>query len=503
MDRAVLGVDIGTGSAKAVLVGLDGALLAEETWRHAVSRPAPGQFEHDADKVWWSGLVTVVRRLLAAAPHIQVEAIGLSACGPCVVPIDEAGRALRPGILYGVDTRATRQVAEAEARIGARAVADLYGMPLTSQSIGPKIDWLAENEPQVYERTSRLLTANGYLGYRLTGGHFVDHHQAAYFQPYYRDHDWDGTFDRSEVRSRLPELVWSDQVIGTVHAGASAETGLAEGLPVVLGSSDGLTGAYGAGGRPGVPVLNYGTTLGLTVLSSGRTGHRTGGLWRTPGAFAGELCTVGALSTSGALTEWFLEVFGKDVQASAPDRATAFERLEAEARLSPADGTGPLVLPYFAGERTPIYDPGAKGVILGLTLEHTRGDLYRAVLEGTAYAVRHLVEEMGAMGVDVPVLRVVGGGTSSRLWLQIVSDVTGIPQQVVSPQLGAPLGAAFLAAAGCGLAAGPDAVEHWTGSGSSYAPDPGAQAIHEVRYAAFRSAYTTTRPLLDALGETA
>ncbi len=457
-------------------------------------------FEHDAEEAWWAGVVAATRAALADLPSdTRVEAIGLSACGPCLVPVDGAGRALRPGILYGVDTRASAQVAATERAIGPDKVRADFGMPLSSQTVGPKIDWLVENEPETFAATSQLLTANSFVAYRLSGRACIDHHQAAYFAPYYRDGAWDSTYDTAGVVSRLPELAWSDEVIGAVTDAAAAQTGLPPGVPVVLGSSDGLTGAYGAGTQAeGDGVLNYGTTLGLTVFAP-RTAA-TGGVWRTPGAVAGQDCLLAGLSTGGVLATWFVEQLGRDLLVDAPDDAAgAYHRLAEEAERSPAGAAGLLLLPYFAGERTPIYDPGAAGVLLGLRLSHSRGDLYRAVLEGTAYGIRHVLEEMSRLGGVVETLRAVGGGLRTALWQQIVSDVTGLPQKIISPHHGAPVGAAHLAALGTGLVAEGHSPSSWVAVSKVVTPQPAVRPVYDARFAVYLEAYQRTRPLIEQL----
>jgi xylulokinase len=499
MTGAFVGVDIGTRSTKAVAIDHNGALLGSVAVDHQVDCPEPGRFEHDATQVWWLGVVAALRSLLSTLPSgLALEGVGLTACGPCLVPVDHGGEPLRPGILYGVDTRAAEQVRRLERDIGPEQILADYGMPLTSQSAGPKIDWLAEIEPAVYARTAHLLTANGFAAWRLTGEVRCDHHQAAYFAPYYRAGQWDRTHDRWGVVDRLPPLAWSDEVIGEVTAAAAEATGLPVGLPVVLGSSDGLTAAYGAGTlSDATAVLNYGNTLGLTVMTTASVG--TGGVWRTPGARPGELCLVAGLATAGALTSWFVEQFARELAAD-PD--AAYEMLAAEAGASPPGAAGLLLLPYFAGERTPFYDPGAAGVLLGLRLQHTRGDHYRAILEGTGFGVRHLLDELAGMGVMVERIRAVGGGTRTALWPQVVSDITGVPQQVVGPRGGAAVGAALLTALGSGA----ELTGLWVDSDSVHPtlhptlqPTSSLKPLYDERFRVFRAAYERTRPLISAL----
>jgi xylulokinase len=496
VTRAYLGVDVGTRSTKAVALDAEGAVLTAAAVDHPVLSRQPGHFEHDATQVWWLGVVAAIRSLLTALPAgVTVEGLGLSCCGPCFVPVDESGTPLRDGILYGVDTRAAAQVSRLEQEIGADSILADFGMPLTSQSIGPKIDWLAEVEPDIYAATAHLLPANSFAAWHLTGEMRIDHHQAAYFAPYYRAGGWDRTHDRCGVVDRLPALAWSQDVVGHVSTAAAAETGLPQGLPVILGSSDGLTAAYGSGAvEEGSAVLNYGSTLGLTVMTS--QASRPGGVWITPGASPGQLCLAAGLATGGALATWFIDRFARELGNS----DEAYRVLAEEAERSSPGANGLLLLPYFAGERTPFYDPGAAGALVGLRLAHTRGDLYRAVLEGTGFGVRHLLEELSSMGVAITALRAVGGGTRTPLWQQIVSDISGVTQQVVASHHGAAAGAAVLALLATGAAIGPAA---WELAPESIVrlitPTATLTSLYEQRYRLFRETYERTRPVIDGL----
>ncbi|HEY3925486.1 MAG TPA: FGGY family carbohydrate kinase [Acidothermaceae bacterium] len=498
MTDAFLGIDIGTRSTKGVVL-IDGSVVGEAHVGHDVSNPVPQQFEHDAESIWWGGVVAVTRLVLAALPKdVRIVAVGLSACGPCVVPVDEAGRPLRPAILYGVDTRSTREVAALQDGIGRDVVQARFGMPLTSQTVGPKIDWIVANEPDVYERTRAFASTNGFVGLRLTGVLGLDRHQAAYWAPYFRDGGWDASYDTADVVKKLPELFWSTDVVGHVTAPAAEQTGLPRGIPVVIGSSDGMTSAYGTGtSEASQAVLNYGSTLGATVFTGRSTA--TGGVWRTPGAVAGQDCLVAGMSTGGALAKWFLEQFAREL-LQAGDSSSAFLQLAAEAESSPAGARGLLLLPYFAGERTPFYDPGAAGVVLGLRLDHTRGDHYRALLEGTAFGVRHILDEMARMEADVESLRATGGGTATALWLQIVSNVTGLSQEVVAPPYGSASGAAFLAAIGAGPLDGLADIAARVPVCRVVRPDAQVSKTYQRLFATYLALYTQTRDLLTELG---
>src|SRR5690606_4981990 len=232
----------------------------------------------------------------------------------------------------------------------------------------------------------------------------------------------------------MPALAWAGDVAGEVTATASDLTGIPAGTPVVTGTIDAWTEAVSIGAHEvGDLMLMYGTTMFL--IATGDATLRTPSMWTTAGAFAGTRNLAGGMATSGAVTAWLKDLTDAD-----------YPQLLAESAESGVGARGLLILPYFAGERTPIQDADARGVIAGLTLRHGRGDLYRAALEATALGVRHNVETMRAAGADIRRIVAVGGGTQGRLWLQIVSDATGLVQEVPATTIGASYGAAFLAA---------------------------------------------------------
>lgn len=431
-----LGVDIGTSSSKGVLVYENGEVLASAVREHEVARPAPGHVEMDG-AVWWDEFVSIARELTSST-DAPIAAVGVSGMGPCVLVTDAGGTPLRPAILYGVDTRATEQIARLEAELGADAVLTRGGSALSTQAVGPKLAWIADHEPEVFSAARRLFMPSSWLAWNLTGAYILDHHSASQSTPLY-DTDamqWYSPWcDRLVPRLELPPLLWPGDIAGTVTPAAATATGLPAGVPVVAGTIDAWSEAVSVGAQqPGDLMLMYGTTMFLVNTLDRRV--TVDGLWGTVGAFEGTRNLAGGMATSGAITSWLRGLIG----------GLDYAQLTTLAAESPPGARGLLLLPYFAGERTPIADPDARGVIAGLTLEHTAGDLYRAALEGIALGVRHNVEALEAGGGDIRRVVAVGGGTRGGLWAQIVSDVTGRRQEVHEVTIGASYGAAFLAA---------------------------------------------------------
>lgn len=482
---AVLGVDIGTSSTKGVLVRPDGHVLRSATREHRVDRPRAGWVEMDG-RVWWQEFVDISRELLAPG-DVTVTAVGVSGMGPCVLLTDETSTPLRPAILYGVDTRATRQIESLTVELGEQQILDRCGSVLTSQAVGPKLRWVAEEEPDVFARARQLYMPASWLGHHLTGEYGLDFHSASQCTPLF-DADarewWRPWADLIAPGLELPALRWPGDAIGDVTPDAAAETGLPAGVPVITGTIDAWSEAISVGAhRAGDLMLMYGTTMFLVHTVEERL--TTPSMWGTVGALPGTRNLAGGMATSGAITGWLRELFGS------PD----FPQLLSEAETSGVGARGLLMLPYFAGERTPVMDPHARGLVAGLTLSHTRGDLYRAALEATALGVRHNVDTMVEAGARIKRVVAVGGGTQGGLWTQIVSDVTGLAQVIPSQTIGASYGAAFLAA----QVHDSVSIDDWNPPAGICEPDPAVARDYAELYDLYRELYTATRTTVHAL----
>jgi xylulokinase len=481
MTELVLGLDVGTSSSKGVLAAPDGTIVATAERAHGVSRPRQGWFEHDADAVWWADVVALCRELTPRAGD-ALRGVCVSGLGPCLLAADADGAPLRPAILYGIDTRAEREIADLTDRYGAAAVLERGGSPLTSQAIGPKLLWLQRHEPKVWSGTRRLLMASSYAVQRLTGEYVLDHHSASQCDPLYdlEAKAWFHPWAQDIAPGlELPRLLWPAEVAGEVTAAAADETGLPAGIPVAAGTIDAWAEATSVGvRRPGDLMLMYGTTMFLVEIVE--RARPTEQLWSTAGVQPGTDTLAAGMATSGALTAWFRDLV----------ELADYDRLFADAAEVPAGADGLVVLPYFAGERTPLFDPRARGVVAGLTLDHGRGHLFRALLEATAYGVRHNVEAMAAAGEDASRIVAVGGGARSAQWPQIVTDVLQRPQALPRQTIGASYGDALMAAVATGMAA-PDA--DWNPIVQWLEPDAALEERYGELYDIYRRLYPATR----------
>lgn len=483
----LLGVDIGTGSSKAVLTDVNGAVLHTAYRAHGTSMPRPGWFEAHAEAMWWAEVVALCRDLLAEAGSGDVAALCVSGVGPALVLTDSDLRPLRPAILYGIDTRAEQQIDELTARYGEEQILKTCGKVLSTQALGPKLRWVQLNEPEVWAKARYWFGASSFIVAKLCGEYVLDRHTASQCDPMYdlREQTWTSWATDICGHLPLPRLAWPTEVVGHVTMEAAQQTGLLAGTPVVAGTIDAWAEGFSAGARrPGDLMLMYGSTMFFVqVLSSMRT-HRM--LWTTAGVAPGSLTVAAGMSTSGTLTNWVKTLTGDP----------PFEDLIAEAAAVPPGSGGLLLLPYFAGERTPIFDPRARGVLAGLSLHHTRGHLFRAAYEGIAFGIRQIVDILEEGAEPPRRIFAVGGGTKGGLWTQIVSDVTGREQRLPAQTIGASYGDALMAAIGIGIV--PPETD-WTELSSIVTPNRLCADRYDSMYRLYRELYPATRAVVHQL----
>ncbi len=477
----VLGVDIGTGSIKGVLATPEGEIVASATAAQRVSMPQPGFVEMDAETDWWDATCSIIHELTRHAPSDAIAGVCVSGLGPCLLLCDEADRPTRPAILYGIDMRAEAEISELTARLGAAEILARGGKALSSQAVGPKLLWVRRHEPDVWARSRRWYSSHSFIVARLTGEYVLDHHTASQNDPMYdlSANEWFLPWAEELAHGlELPRLAWPGELAGEVTRAAADACGLKPGIPVCAGTVDAWAEMVSAGlQEEGDMMLMYGSTMFIIQVVGAASPHL--GLWTTTGVTPGSNTLSAGMATTGILTEWMRHLTG----------GASFEELVAEAARIPAGSDGLIVLPYFAGERAPIYDPDARGLIAGLTLGHHRGHLFRATYEGIAYGIRQILEMFAA--AEGPPQRVVavGGGTQGGLWTQIVTDVTGQPQSVPGQTIGASYGDALLAAKATNLTDRPS----WANESRVLLPDPAVREVYDACFESYSAFYPLAR----------
>jgi xylulokinase len=360
--NATLGIDIGTYESKGVLVDSSGRVLASAARPHELIVPRAGWAEHRAEQDWWGDFVWLARKLLADSglEASEVKAVGASAIGPCMLPVDADGAPLMNAVLYGVDTRAAREIDDLTASIGADRILSHSGNALTSQAVGPKILWLKRNRPDIYAKARMFLNATSFLVHRLTGRFVTDHYSASNIAPLYdiEQRTWSDSLTQEITDlERLPEIAWTTEIAGAVTRRAAEETGLAFGTPVIVGTIDAAAEAISVGILDASEMmLMYGSTIFTIRIGSERIGDPR--LWHAPWLFADQYACMAGLATSGTLTHWFADQLARDLSPEATMGALA-----AEARRQAP--TGSFFSPIFpaSGRRYTIRTPKAPSLV--------------------------------------------------------------------------------------------------------------------------------------------
>lgn len=501
MAQYLLGVDIGSHESKGVLTDTTGKVVAQHVLKHEMQYPKPGFVEHDVEAVWWGEFANICRNLVEKAGIDAKEIAGVAVTAAFgMVPVDKDCNPLRPGgIMYGVDTRSVAEIDELNERMGEEFILQRCGNPLSTQQMGPKILWLKNNEPEIFEKAYKFLPSSSFIVARLTGEFVIDQLHAGFHGPLYdlKKQSWGKDLCEGIVEiERLPEIKWACEIAGTVTDKASSETGLAVGTPVTVGTSDVAAEALSIGvTSPGETMMMYGSTAWITLLVEEPVLHEA--LWASPFVFPGVFCLHGGTATSGSMTRWMRDNIASEmVSAEEKGEPEAYTKLTEMAQGAPPGSDGLVILPYFAGERSPINDPHAKGMIFGLQMRHGRSHLYRAALEGVGYSINHTLQIMREAGADPKLVTAVGGGTKSKVWLQSVSDITGVPQEVPAVTLGASYGNAFLAGYAVGIFEAPEDIRKWVAVDSRVSPDPKNTEIYNALMEVYLQLYKRNADLM-------
>ena len=496
MTEYLLGVDIGTASSKGVLIeAKSGKPVAETAIAHGLSMPKAGWVEQDAETIWWDEFVQIVKDLLAQSTiqPSEIAGVGISGIGPCVLPVDADFKPLRPAILYGIDSRASSEIQQYEEAFGSEEIFRRAGCELSSSSVAPKILWIYKNEPEIYQKTRWFMSCQNFIVARLTGRAAIDIYTASTYSPIIdvEKIEWlDEEVAGLNPFDKLPEKVWSTDIVGKVTVEAAKICGLAEGTPVIAGAIDAAAEAVSIGNAlAGETMAMFASSNSIIALTDAYTRSRT--FWGLNWLFPGQYALVGGMATVGSLTKWFLEnIYRADPEA---EGANLYAQMSKLLEKSKPGANNLLALPYFEGERTPINDPNARGTFFGLTLRHSQADLYRALLEAVGFGIRHNLEALAEEGVAVNRINAVGGATENLAWMQIIADIAEVEVRIMQGNSGAPFGAAILAGIGVGIYKDASQAKIWDHTAISLKPNPDNAEIYRRLYPAFRRLYEDTK----------
>jgi len=503
MQSYVLGVDVGTGGTRAVVISEGGQIAVSATEEHEpFASPEIGWAEQRPED-WWRACGIAVRKALAGAAlrAEQIACVGFSGQMHGAVMLDASDEVVRPALIW-CDVRTEKQGRELTEKIGAEALIRLTCNPALPNFTLTKFLWVRENEPENWKRVRSVMLPKDYVRFRLTGERATDMADASgTLMLDVANRRWsDAVLQAAGIeKSLLPRLFESPEICGRVSAAGSAATGLQQGTPVVAGAGDQAAGAVGMGiVAPGAVSATIGTS-GVVFAATDRPSLDPKGRLHTfCHAVPGRWHVMGVTQAAGLSLRWFRDRFGAGGNtAGGEDRQDPYDRLAAEAAAVPPGSDGLLWAPYLMGERTPHLDPNARAALIGLTASHTRGHVVRAILEGVAFSLRDSFTLFAEMGVPVRNIRLGGGGARSALWRQIQADVYGHEVEILEAEEGAAYGAAILAGVGAGLWSSVDnACDETVKVAQRVAPQPAVVQQLNTSYAAYRRMYPAIKSVL-------
>lgn len=501
MDKLLLGIDVGTTSAKAVLFRLDGHIQATGSAEYPLYHLRPGWVEQRPED-WWQAVCLATRQVCASAPNIaeRIAGVAVSSQAPSVIALNRARQPVRPALIW-MDRRSEAEAVELDQQLGAGTVFRISGNRPDAFYAAAKLRWFKQHEPDLFAQADCFVLANGYINYRLTHILSLDSVHAGLLQ--LRDFltdDWSSALcDACGVSpAQFPPLQTGHTILGEVTAEAAEATGLLPGTPVMVGTVDGAAAALESGAAEiGVAAEMSGTSTVLFMPNHQHLTHET--FIAMPHAIPDVQLLMGATVASGASLRWFRDQFGAlEAQSGAQLKIDPFDLLTQQAAQVPPGSDGVIFLPYMLGERSPLWHTNARGVLFGLSLATSKAAVIRAILEGTVFALYHNVEVASQAGIHLSELRSVGGGARSPLWNQIKADILGIPVLLPEASVGAPFGDALLVGMGLGLY--PDILQILRASvriKTRYEPNPVNHQRYQQIYPLFRRLYDHLRDDMD------
>ena len=493
----LLGIDVGTGGTRVVLLDADGRVLGSSTAAHPpFASPHPGWAEQNPDD-WWAAVCSAIPECLTRGKTAASEISGIALTGQMhgLVLLDRDERVLRPSIIW-CDQRTEVECSEITEKIGAARLIELTANPALTNFTLPKIWWVQKHEPEVWARAGAILLPKDYIRLRLSGSRATDVADASGTLLFdVANRQWSrAMMEASRLNpDLLPTVFESCEISGHVSDEGARATGLRAGIPIVTGAGDQAAGAVGAGiVRPG--------TVSATIGTSGVVFAATAGPVRDPAGRIHTFChavpqrwhVMGVTQSAGYSLRWFRDQFG----AGGDPAGDAYERLMTEADAAPAGADGLLWAPYLMGERTPYLDPLARGALVGISATHTRAHVIRAILEGVAFSLRDTLTIFAELKIPVESIRLSGGGARGSLWRQIQADIFGMPVGVLEVEEGPAYGAALLA--GVGVGAWPTvekACDATVRVSKRIEPSPENVALMNRQYVAYRKLYPALRDI--------
>ncbi len=504
MKQYLLGIDIGTSACKTAVFDENGKVITSGSGDYPVYYPHPGWAEQNPEE-WWAAVCRAVRATLEKGKIQPGDIVGIGIDGQSwsAIPVDKNGEVLTNTPIW-MDTRAADICEEVGARIGEENIFEVCGNPFKPSYTTPKILWYQRNMPEVYKHTYKILQSNSYIAYKLTGEMTQELTQGYGLHCFdMRKGVWDFDMCRELGISSdlLPDIYPSHGVVGKVTAKAASECGLMEGIPVVAGALDAACGTLGAGVvHPGETQEQGGQAGGMSIcLDTYKADPR---LILSYHAVAGQWIIQGGTVGGGGVMRWLEKEFADYERVKGKELGKSSLELFNEIAEKVAPGSdGMVFLPYMSGERSPIWDPDAKGVFYGLDFSKTKGHFVRAAMEGVALSLRHNLDVAEHAGAHASELRAMGGSANSLLWTQIKADVTGKKIIVPSSDTATTLGAVILAGVGIGMYQSfEEAVDQTVVIKREHLPNAANAEVYERNYETYLQIYDNLKGVMKRKG---
>ncbi len=485
MSNFSLGIDIGTTSVKVVLVSSEGYIVDETSSTHDLLSIHPNWAEEDAT-IWWDNVIKSVKQLTDRnkASMTNLKCIGCSGMVPAIVMLDKENQPVRNTIQQN-DSRAISQIERIKGILNQERLYEKTGGTTNQQHILPRLLWVKENEPEVFNKTETVLGSYDYIAFKLTGVKSIEMNWAIESGAYdIRTNEWlEDDLKQFGIDVQLfPQVNPSMKVIGETQVELEELLGIPAGIPVIAGAADHVASTLAAGiiERGDLLIKFGGAGDILYCVDEIKTSRQ---LFFDYHIVPDKYLLNGCMAASGSLVKWYV----KDIIDS--ETSTIYKELDQEAMEVPAASEGLVILPYFLGEKTPIFDPNARGVMFGLTLAHTRGHIFRAILEAVIYGFRHHVEVLKSMGYEPNRIMATNGGAKSKFWCQIAADVLGTTICSYPSHPGSALGVAFLAGKSVGVFEDWDEIRKFLTDYHIYEPNLKEVEIYNRSYKIYRDLY--------------
>lgn len=491
----VISHDVGTSGVKSALVNSSGEILDHATHAYPFYTPQPGWAEQDPQD-YWDAIVANTKKLLVGTDKVQILGIVFSTQAMGVIPVDKDGNVLRRNITW-VDGRAEEQARWMMNLFGGRAAFKSFlGIEITGKDVIPKLRWLKHKEPEIYRKTYKVLDVNGYLRLKATGKMATEWSGASSWGFDVKKKDWEHLFFRAVGfdRDKLPELIRSVDIAGTLTKEAASEFGLPENTPVFGGCDDSQSAAVGAGCvREGSVFAYIGTAAQIGAITARPVKFKNGAAC-IQSADPEMNLMIGVTETAGNNVEWLINKFYKK-ELEEVGKEGIYNILTEEAEQVPPGSDHLIFTPWFIGERCPVSSTTTRGTIFNLGMEHSRGHFIRALFEGIGFNLRWIIENYEKdFKFNIPEFRFIGGGSQNDLWMQTVADITD--RKVITtnhPTMAGAIGGAMCAFVGSGIFKDFTEVDRIVSVNKIFEPNAANKTIYDELFVNYKDVYKSLK----------